>query len=371
MDFIDQVRQLATRVARLKDSIATEEATKMSLILPFFQALGYDVFNPIEFLPEFVADVGIKKGEKIDYAIMANDKPVILIECKWCGVALGKQDSQLFRYFGTSNAKFAILTNGIVYRFYTDLDEANKMDLTPFLELDLLNLKEGLVPEVKRFHKDAFDPESLMSAASELKYSKAIKDYLGEQLSSPSEDFIRFIVGHVYDGIKTVAVVERFTGIVKTSLNDFISERMNEKIKTALGATETVAQMDKPASETVNEQASDEHNQRNKIVTTAEELDAFYAIKNMFIGLVAPDLVTYVDTVSYFVVCLQGKSAKWICRLKMAGKKYYMTIFVSEGVSDSHTFDSINDLYGYKDELIAALRMRLTGKELADKPRHS
>jgi hypothetical protein len=235
MDFIDQVRQLGTRVAKLKDSIQTEEATKMSLVIPFFQSLGYDVFNPDEFMPEFVADVGIKKGEKVDYAILKDGLPAILVECKWCGSPLEKHDSQLFGYFGTTAAKFAVLTNGIIYRFFTDLEETNKMDLTPFLEIDLLNLKENLVPEVKKFHKDKFDPESLVSTASELKYSIAVKDYFGTQLAEPSREFVSFFVRNVYDGKQTQAVLERFTAIVHVALNDFISERMNEKITAALG----------------------------------------------------------------------------------------------------------------------------------------
>lgn len=149
MDFIDQLKQFASRVENLKDQIATEEATKTSLILPFFQLLGYDIFDPTEFVPEFTADVGIKKGEKVDYAIFQNGIPIILIEAKWCGENLDKHSSQLFRYFGTSKAKFGILTNGLIYKFFTDLEEPNKMDEKPFMELNLLDIKESLVPELK------------------------------------------------------------------------------------------------------------------------------------------------------------------------------------------------------------------------------
>ena len=138
MDFIDLVKQHSQRVKSLKDNIATEEATKTSLIMPFFAMLGYDVFNPEEFTPEYVADVGIKKGEKVDYAILKDGKPAILIECKWIGEPLASHDSQLYRYFGVSKAKFAILTNGQIYKFFTDLDEPNKMDEKPFLEINRL-----------------------------------------------------------------------------------------------------------------------------------------------------------------------------------------------------------------------------------------
>ena len=143
MDFIDQIKQFAKRVETLRDSIQTEEATKTSIIMPFFAMLGYDVFNPLEFTPEFIADVGIKKGEKVDYAIIKNGEPVILIEAKSTNKKLERHDSQLFRYFGTTKAKFAILTNGITYRFYTDIEETNKMDKEPFLEFNIIKIKGG------------------------------------------------------------------------------------------------------------------------------------------------------------------------------------------------------------------------------------
>ncbi|HEX3030915.1 MAG TPA: type I restriction endonuclease, partial [Bacillota bacterium] len=177
MDFIDQIKQFAKRVEQMKEHITTEEATKTSIIMPFFQLLGYDVFNPAEFVPEFTADVGIKKGEKVDYAILQDKKPIILIEAKWCGEDLQKHDSQLFRYFGTTCAKFAILTNGIEYKLYTDLDEPNKMDEKPFLEFNILDIKDASVAELKKFQKHKFDLDTIFNTASELKYSNLIKQF--------------------------------------------------------------------------------------------------------------------------------------------------------------------------------------------------
>ena len=118
----EELKTFSQRVSQLQEHVATEEATKMSLVAPFFQLLGYDIFNPAEFCPEYTADVGIKKGEKVDYAILINGNPIILIEVKSINKNLDKHSSQLFRYFATTNARFAILTNGITYRFYSDLD---------------------------------------------------------------------------------------------------------------------------------------------------------------------------------------------------------------------------------------------------------
>ena len=98
MEFNDVIKQFSERILSLKDTITTEESTKMSLVVPLFQLLGYDVFNPNEFCPEYIADVGIKKGEKVDYAILENGQPNILVECKSCSEQLDKHSSQLFRY---------------------------------------------------------------------------------------------------------------------------------------------------------------------------------------------------------------------------------------------------------------------------------
>ena len=119
MDLKDQLKLIADRANKLKDQIQTEEATKNAFIMPFLQSLGYDVFNPLEVVPEFVADLGLKKGEKIDYAIFIDSKPSILIECKHWNQNLSVHDGQLLRYFHTSKARFGLLTNGIIYRFVT------------------------------------------------------------------------------------------------------------------------------------------------------------------------------------------------------------------------------------------------------------
>ena len=79
MDFKDQIKQLSERVAKLKENIGTEEATKTAFIMPFIQALGYDVFDPTEVVPEFTCDLGIKKGEKIDYAIYKDCQTIMCI----------------------------------------------------------------------------------------------------------------------------------------------------------------------------------------------------------------------------------------------------------------------------------------------------
>ena len=215
MDFKDSIKQLSERVIKLKDKILTEEATKNALIMPFIQCLGFDIFDPTEVIPEFVADIGIKKGEKVDYAIMKNELPIILIECKWWGENLDLHSTQLFRYFAVSKARFGLLTNGLIYRFYTDLVEPNKMDEKPFLEFDIRDIKETLIEELKKFHKSYFDIDLIVTTASELKYSNEIKSIILNELKSPTDNFVKFFINQIYFGRATEKVVSQFAEIVK------------------------------------------------------------------------------------------------------------------------------------------------------------
>ncbi|OAN50866.1 type I restriction endonuclease [Magnetospirillum moscoviense] len=167
MDFSDKIAALAQRIAKQKDAIETEEATKTAFIMPFLRDLGYDVFDPHVVMPEFTADVGVKKGEKVDYAIKLDGKVVMLVECKPCKGALSTQHmSQLYRYFSVTEARFGILTNGIVYWFFTDLAEPNKMDAKPFFEFDMLNYRPAQVEELKKFATGNFDVATILETAS-------------------------------------------------------------------------------------------------------------------------------------------------------------------------------------------------------------
>ena len=357
MDFIDQLKQFSKRVESLKDTITTEEATKTAIIMPFFSMLEYDVFNPQEFVPEFTADVGIKKGEKVDYAIIKDGQPAILIECKSINEPLEKHDSQLFRYFGTTVAKFAILTNGLLYRFYTDLDEPNKMDDTPFLEIDILNIQENQVPELKKFSKFQFEVESIFDAASTLKYENEFKHILADLLENPSDDFVRLFLHDAYSGLKTQAIIDKFRPILKKALNDYISETMNDKIKSALGGG-SVTTPSKPAvaAEDAVDTSEEPAKREPRIITTEAELEAFFLIRNMLKDKVETvEDITYKDTESYFNVLYKGNSRKWICRLRITDKQKVLMIPDESKNVDKYTLDSIYDIWNYQDQITKVL----------------
>jgi hypothetical protein len=238
VEFTERLIALANKVNHQREIIQTEEATKNAFIMPFISTiLGYDVFNPLEVVPEFIADVGVKKGEKIDYAIVHNGDVQMLIECKKSSEPLRiEHASQLFRYFAVTNARIAILTNGEQYHFYTDLDAPNRMDAKPFLVLDLTDIDETLIPELVKLTKDVFDLDSIISAAGELKYIGQLKRELSTQFATPSDEWIKFFTTRVYEGAYTQKVREQFSALVFKASKQFLNEQVNERLKTALGA---------------------------------------------------------------------------------------------------------------------------------------
>ena len=243
MEFEEKLAGLAAKIRQQSAAIQTEEATKNAFIMPFIQSiLGYDVFNPLEVVPEFTSDIGTKKGEKVDYAILKDGAIQILIESKKIGEPLNiNHAGQLFRYFHVTSARISILTNGQVYKFFTDLDAPNKMDEKPFLELDLLNIDEHAIPELQKLTKSAFDVDSIISAAGELKYVGQIKRILAAQFNEPDDDFVRLFASRIYDGVITQKVREQFGHLTRKATAQFLGDQINERLKSAIsGSTQPV-----------------------------------------------------------------------------------------------------------------------------------
>lgn len=354
MDFIDSLNELTNRVTKFKDTITNEGATKNVLIEPFFEALGYNVRNPFEFATEFTADVGVKKGEKVDYAILRDGEPTVLIEAKSCTETLDNHSSQLFRYFGTTTAKFAILTNGIVYKFYTDLDDVNKMDLAPYLELDLLHLRENIVAEVKQFHKSTFDPEKLFSVASELKYIKATKDFFAEQLENASEGFISYVLSEIYSGRRTQGIIEKFKPIIETSLNALIAEMMKDKISVVLKANERESL---PPS--VNENLAEEPEAgADEVSPTAEELECFYIVKAILAKAVDVNRITLEKRKTNLAIRLDESSKKVICRISIRARTQFLEILDGDKM-ERYDFQDVSGINNLDTKIINRLNTLL------------
>jgi len=346
MDFKDQIKILGDRVSKLKDQISTEEATKNAFIMPFLQALGYDVFNPIEVVPEFISDIGIKKGEKIDYAIFMDGKPTILIECKHWAQDLSIHDGQLLRYFHVSKAKFGLLTNGIMYRFYSDLVDANKMDEKPFLEFNISEIKDNQIEELKKFHKSYFDADSIVNTASELKFMNELKQLLNQELNNPTPEFVKHFAKQVYPGMITSKILDQFTNLTKKSVQQYISDLITERLKTALNKE------DEAAKEQDTTQINVSKEPESKIETTQEELEGFMIVKSVLRQKVDCKRIKYRDALSYFAILLDDNNRKPICRLYFNGvKKYFVTL--DENRKEVKTeIKSLDDLYSFSDQLL-------------------
>lgn len=351
MGMSEEIANLTSKISKKMDIIATEEATKTALILPFIRlVLGYDHTDPEEVVPEFTADVGIKKGEKVDFAIMIDGKPIILMECKSAKTDLDKEHaSQLYRYFSVTEAKFGILTNGIIFRFYTDIVEPNKMDKKPFFEIDLTNVTDADEKELKQFTKSAFDLDSIVESASELKYKGEMKKIMAEQLKDPSDEFVRFFAKKVYSRPLTQNAITMFTQITKSALNQFIKERVDERLKIALGASED---NDKPEEE-INLITS-----KSEIITTEEEWDGFYIIRSVLSEIVDPDRVTIRDRKSYCGVLLDDNQKKVLCRMRFNSKQKKIGLFDSQErslggvrIENKIPIENLSDIYKHAERL--------------------
>ena len=352
MEFLARVNALSAKIQQQSAAIQTEEATKTAFVMPFINSvLGYDVFDPLEVVPEYICDVGTKKGEKIDYAIMKNGEVQILIECKKIGEPLHiNHASQLFRYFHVTSARISILTNGRVYRFYTDLDAPNKMDDKPFLELDLLDLDEHALPELEKLTKSAFDVDSIISAAGELKYVGQIKREIAAQFTKPDDEFIKFFAARVYEGIITQKVREQFAVLTRKAAAQFLGDQVNDRLKSAISGpiqpTFAMAPVDSsPASEPAEETEDD------RVQTTLEELEGFHVVKAIVRSVVDAKRIVHRDTQSYFGILLDDNNRKPICRLHFNRTQKYIGIFDREKNETRHAIDSVDDIYSYSDQL--------------------
>lgn len=352
MSFDDKISALVERIPSLLDDLGTEEATKNALIMPFIAALGYDVFNPKEVIPEFVADHGTKKGEKVDYAIMQNNEVIILIECKHAKSNLSDANtSQLYRYFGVTKSRIAILTNGINYMFFSDLEEPNKMDARPFLELDMLNPRKNLLTEVKKLGKEKFDLDRMLSTANELKYTSQIKKIMAQQFENPDDDFVKYFFKICNSGAHfTASAKEQFTEFVKKASYQFI----NESVSDFLDSVKAVQKEgEKPEEEQEVVEKSD------GIITTQEELEGYQIVRAIVSQKIAPNRVVHRDTKSYFGILVDDNNRKPICRLHFNASQKYIGLFDKDKKETRHPITEVTDIYQFSKEILDNLSLYL------------
>ena len=359
MDFADQIQAVAGRVSGKLASLNTEEATKNALVMPFINALGYNVFDPTELVPEFTADVTGKKGEKVDYAIMKDGRPIILFECKSSNANLDQaHTSQLFRYFTSTDARFGVLTNGVLYRFYSDIDKPNMMDAKPFLEVNMLGLTDAQIEELKRFTKPSFDLDNILDAARELKYTREITHILGEQLANPTDDFVRFFATQVYSGRMTQSAKEQFTQISKRAFQQFINEKIADRLRWAQAREEDAATSGKkPPGDESTAIAQDDSDEDSGIVTTEEEIQGYYIVKAVLADSIDVTRIAMRDVRSYCGVLLDDNNRKPVCRLRFNAAQKYLGLFDNGKEEERVQIDGLDDIYRYSDRLKATITL--------------
>lgn len=345
----DSLRALAHRIETSVQHVSTEEATKTAFILPFISALGYDVFNPLEVTPELDADIGLKKGEKIDYAIIRNGEPSILFECKTHSSQLNlSHKSQLYRYFSVTKARLAVLTNGIDYWFFSDLDKPNIMDDRPFLVFNVLDIPDSTILQISKFSKENFDLDSLLSVANELKYLREIKDEILKQWDNPSDEFVKLLASNCIEGRFTPALKEMLTPLVGRALKQVVSDQIRTKLATALRTT-AEGPSDQPA---VGAKTED-----SQLETTEEELEGFHIVKSILRKIVHPSRIVPRDVKSYFGILLDDNNRKPICRLRFnAASKKYISLFDKNRIEQTLEIDSLDQIYDYSEQLIATVK---------------
>lgn len=364
MEFEEKLASLAAKIRQQKAAIQTEEATKTAFVMPFIQSvLGYDVFDPLEVVPEFICDVGTKKGEKIDYAIFKDGQVQILIESKKVGEPLHiNHASQLFRYFHVTTARISILTNGQVYRFFTDLEAPNKMDDKPFLEFDMLDIDDHVVPELQKLTKSAFDVESIISAAGELKYVGQIKRELQAQFQQPDEDFVRFFASRVYEGTITQKVREQFAQLTRKATVQFLSDQVNDRLKSAItgSAQPVIVSQMVAAGVTPGSESQVDVVEKDLVVTTADEIEGFNVVKAIIRSVVDVKRITARDTQSYFGILLDDNNRKPIARLHFNRTQKYIGTFDEAKKETRHPIESVDDIFELA-ELLKATALTYAG----------
>lgn len=339
----EQLLLLHQKAKDVGSSLLTEGATKTALIMPFIQnVLGYDVFNPSEVIPEFTADAGVKKAEKVDYALAHLGTIQVLIECKKFGENLNDTHlNQLFRYFSVTKARLAILTNGMDYRFYTDIESPNLMDKDPFLSFSLRRFRADILPELQKLAKLNYDPAQLSTQASELKYISKAAELLKQQLSFPTDDFVRLFASSMYTGVITPKVRSQFHDIMVKA-----STWLQDDLRTIHVAAHLAA------VEQSKQKVSDIN---PKIVTTEEEISAFNIVKAILCERVPHDRIVGRDTQSYFGVLLDDNNRKPIVRLYFNGKQKYVGVFGQGKVETKIPLRDVYDLYTYKSKIMESL----------------
>jgi len=347
-----KLEQLHQRVDSLKDQINTEEATKNAFVMPFIQILGFDIFNPTEVIPEFICDIGTKKGEKIDYVIKKDGEPILIIECKHWKEKADAHNSQLHRYYHVSKSRFGVLTNGHTYNFYADLEKPNIMDEKPFFTLDLANISDSSLKILENFTKQSYNLENILDSAEALKYIKAIRNEFEIELQNPSDEIVKLLVNRFFNKPLTATRLIAFKEYTKKAFSNSINESINFRLKNALNINETI-----PSKEKTKISSVDEDVEAPKFITTEEEIEGSQIIKAILREVIPANRIFFRDTQSYFGILLDDNNRKPLCRLHFNSSNKYVELFHNgKDNGEKQPLQSLDDIYKFKQELLSTIK---------------
>lgn len=341
MELATRLTELQKRLTQHREVLLTEEAAKTALVMPFLSVLGYDVFNPTEVIPEFTADVGTKKGEKVDYAICREGKVSILVECKPSHVELDTNHAgQLFRYFSVTDARLAILTNGVIYKFFSDIEKPNMMDQKPFFTFSLESFRPQDLKTIEKFAKATFDVEKIVQEAGQLKLQGLIRQALEREFAEPSEEFVALIARRVHDGKLTPAVKETYGKLVANTIAGLIRDLVTQRLSSALNA-----------STPPDPSGAEEEQEVGEIHTTDEEISGYRIVQAIASKLVDPRRIVMRDAKSYCAILLDDNNRKSIARLHFNGltTKYLGTFSGKE--ETRHLISDLTEIYQHGDQI--------------------
>lgn len=333
MGFTEDLAALSERVASRLHSCKGEENTKAAFITPFLGVLGYDTTDPTEVIHEYFADFAtptkVRQPKKVDYAIAINNNIVMLVEAKACTEKPEVHDGQLRYYFNaTHTARIGMATNGVEYRFFTDLHRDNMMDNEPFFTFNILDYQAKDVENLKLFHRDNFDALNINHHAEAIIFYRNITSLIGNLLQSPSDEFVRFLVGEMFKAAPDCKMyskigknlIEKCKPIVKRSIQASVLDLVTRSMNQQMAPLEV--QIESPIVDT---DAFDDEPQETGLKvranTTQEELEAFRKIQSI-VQTSAKFKIDpqFKDTVSYFGINL-GKSTWWFLRLYLSSTK--------------------------------------------------
>lgn len=348
MELDAKLADLTKTVREHREVLLTEEAAKNALVMPFLQALGYNVFNPSEVVPEFTADVGTKKGEKVDYAVCTEGKVSILVECKPASSDLTiNHASQLFRYFSVTDARIAILTNGVIFKFFSDIDSPNKMDDKPFFTLDMESVKKADLRTLANFVKGNFNIDTIVAEAGNLKMQSLVAKELEKEFAEPSEEFIRLVANRVHEGRVTASIKESFKSLIVASINGLIRDKVNDRLTSALHASNP--------GDGEEDDAPPATLDSDGVITTQDEIDGFNIVRAIGSRAVDPSRIVMRDAKSYCAVLLDDNNRKTIARLHFNSPTSRYVGTFSDKDETRHSVEGPVDLYKFEKQIAARI----------------